>query len=420
MIARGCRASWKLASTDLPRSDGGVSPLSPLSALLLLLVAGVCACTTGTRRIGGVVLGSLLFYGLATSWLVAAGIVGLFSGVFWLSELAQRRRSLKTALLVGGLVLCVGVLVLCKYVDFLRTTAALLLGQAPPMGGVARGAEPAFAVPLGISFFTFELIHYLVERHRGQLVLSPQWRARWLDLLAFGLFFPTLLAGPIKRHASFVAHPISRAEVAYALSRMLLGLGKKILLADTAATLAMRLAMPDQVTPLGLWMAMYAYAAQIYFDFSGYSDVAIGAARLLGYRVPENFDWPYLAHSLPDFWRRWHVSLGTWIRDYLYIPLGGSRRGTLRTALHLIVVMTICGLWHGPAWHFVVWGTYHGVFLALSNLVPLRVPSQGHVVQRWLARLLTFHVVCFGWVLFAAPSLPVALLALRRMWHLPT
>jgi alginate O-acetyltransferase complex protein AlgI len=278
-------------------------------------------------------------------------------------------------------------------------------------------------VPLGISFFTFEFIHYVSDAYAGRIPAEPEGKPRgrlaaFLHFMAFALFFPTLLAGPIKRYQKFHAEPrLVSADAAYGLSRMLLGLCKKVLIADTAAGFAVRLGVPGEVTPFGLWLAMYAYAVQIYCDFSGYSDLAIGAARLFGYRVPENFDWPYLSTSLSEFWRRWHISLSTWIRDYLFIPLGGSRGSLARTLLNLTAVMAVCGLWHGPGAHFVAWGLWHGLGLGVTQLWRRMVPEPpaNKLWYRLLMGLLTLHFVCFGWVLFAAPSLPVAGIAFRKM-----
>jgi alginate O-acetyltransferase complex protein AlgI len=270
-------------------------------------------------------------------------------------------------------------------------------------------------------------VHYLVDAHAGRLVPPGSDAARPAPLgtrlrhfLLFALFFPTLLAGPIKRFQSFgpPAPSPTEEDLAAGLSRILQGLLKKLLLADTLATVALRLQQPELVSPLGLWLGTYAYAGQIYLDFSGYSDLAIGTALLFGYRVPENFDWPYIATSLQDFWRRWHISLSSWIRDYLFIPLGGSRRSRLRVALNLLLVMALCGLWHGPAWHFVAWGLWHGAGLGLSRLWRQRFPAAEHpgLLLRTLHWLLTFHFVCIGWVLFAAPSLRAAGIALARMF----
>ena len=288
---------------------------------------------------------------------------------------------------------------------------------------------PDLRIPLGISFFTFEFVHYLTDIRLGKL--KPARGLRGLrDFALFTLFFPTLLSGPIKRYQAFYSIDSDGAAVgdgdharrlepdllAEGLSRMIIGLAKKVILADSMTSFSSRLLIPDQVTPAGLWLAMYAYAVKIYFDFSGYSDIAIGCALLFGYRVPENFESPYLRSNLSEFWRHWHMSLSSWIRDYLFIPLGGSRVSPLRAGVNLALVMALCGLWHGASWNFVVWGLWHGVGLfGLRLYQRLRLPFPGGPIGAALGVFLTFHYVCFGWVLFAAPNLTVAVAALRRM-----
>lgn len=372
---------------------------------------------------------SLGFYA-AASPLHALLIVALAVVVFALGEALQREP--RRRLLLAGVALCVGVLGVYKYSRLLVRTAQEILPLLDLYGDGARALAAAdvrlllLRVPLGISFFTFEFVHYLVDAHAGCLGTAPadpqdrpRWPARLQRFLLFALFFPTLLAGPIKRFQQFgppAAAP-REPELAAGLYRILIGLGKKVLLADSLATIAVRLQQPELVSPSGLWLATYAYAGQIYLDFSGYSDLAIGTALLFGYRVPENFDWPYRAHSLQEFWRRWHISLSSWIRDYLFIPLGGSRRSRLRVAVNLLVVMALCGLWHGPAWHFVAWGLWHGAGLGLSRLWRERFPAPESPgpLRRLGYRLLTFHFVCLGWVLFAAPTLRAAGNALGRL-----
>ncbi len=404
-------------------------------ALLLVATAGLCRLLPAALRPLLLALTSLGFYALLAGW-QALLIVGL-AAVVWALSQSVARPTMTPALARGltalGVGLCVGVLGYFKYAHFFAALGRDVLAWLP-LGPSLRGPTTASslagaaAAPLGISFFTFEFVHYLVDAYRRQLASPSEPPAaepppELTRFAAFALFFPTLLAGPIKRYQTFVPLPrLGGEDLAYGLGRMLLGLGKKLLIADSVAPFALRLWVPDQTSPTGLWLAMYAYAAQIYFDFSGYSDLAIGAARLLGYRVPENFDWPYLATDLPSFWRRWHSSLSSWIRDYLYIPLGGNRGGPLRSSLNLILVMALCGLWHGAAWHFVVWGLWHGLGLALTRLwrgaAPDAEQPAATPLRRALAGLLTFHFVCFGWLWFATPNLATALHCFRRLLHL--
>jgi alginate O-acetyltransferase complex protein AlgI len=357
---------------------------------------------------------SLLFY----AWAYpphAALIVGVMMVVYALSLRVQDPGRVGRAVFLFGIVLCVGVLGYFKY-------ARLLVQTVTDLGGPALHA-PDVRIPLGISFFTFEFIHYLVDLRQGRIARP----GGVVDFSLFTLFFPTLLSGPIKRYQVFLSEGENQGElrreyIAEGLWRMVIGLGKKVILADSMTPFSDRLLTPDQVSGPGLWVAMYAYAVKIYFDFSGYTDLAIGAARLFGYRVPENFDRPYQRHNLSEFWRHWHMSLSSWIRDYLFIPLGGSRVSPVRAAVNLTLVMAICGLWHGASWNFVVWGLWHGLGLAglrvwqrVSGTWPALLPER---VGRWLAVLVTFQFVCLGWVLFAAPSLHAAVVAYQRMFFL--
>ncbi len=272
----------------------------------------------------------------------------------------------------------------------------------------------AITLPVGISFFTFQALSYVIDVYRGT--------ERPTTLLDFGLylaFFPQLVAGPIVRSSEFLPQLEQRRDprrVAGAEGLLLIagGLFKKVVVANTLAVGIVDpvFAGPQNFSAPAVAVAIYGYAIQIYADFSGYTDIAIGAALLMGFRFPQNFDSPYAAVSLQDFWRRWHMTLSRWLRDYLYIPLGGSRRGTANTYRNLMITMVLGGLWHGAAWTFVFWGTLHGLGLAWerwrSGMLPVRAPA-------WLRRVVTFHLVCLGWVFFRADSLGTAGLILSRL-----
>lgn len=306
---------------------------------------------------------------------------------------------------------------------------------------------PHILVPLGISYITFELIHYLSDVYTGKIKPAT---VNAVDLALFTFFFPTMVSGPIKRYQQFQEQtaarlPFDREMFFYGAYRVVLGLGKKFIIADTVGRLTTVLSSPETAAPGMVLLGVYAYAIKIYFDFAGYSDMAIGIGRMFGYRVPENFDRPYLQPNIAAFWRRWHMSLSSWIRDYIYIPLGGSRRGLPRTLANLVVAFTLCGLWHGAAWNFVVWGAWHGLGLAayrlwrhaVGSLSGTGIPgahksvvnaetdngfvqgelaaasdSPGPGIKQLMARaagiFITFHFVTAGWVLFAAPDLPTA------------
>jgi D-alanyl-lipoteichoic acid acyltransferase DltB (MBOAT superfamily) len=261
---------------------------------------------------------------------------------------------------------------------------------------------------------------YTIDVWRGRLEPTR----RYLDYLLFVSFFPHLVAGPIVRPYQMLpqlARPpaVDAAAQAAGLLRIAGGLAKKIIIGDYLAQAIVNrvFATPERFTALEVLVAVYAYAAQIYADFSGYSDVAIGSAALFGYELPENFDAPYIARNLQEFWRRWHITLSTWLRDYLYKPLGGSRSGPVKTYRNLMITMVLGGLWHGASYNFVVWGALHGGALAVTRMWQRspRAQSFGARLPGWLAALATFHFVCFAWIFFRAPSFAHAALALRQI-----
>jgi len=316
-------------------------------------------------------------------------------------HIAPGLRRLTFVLAVAGVV---AVLLFFKYAKFITLTFdAVARAQLFP--------APQIIVPLAISFFTFEFVHVLVDAYIGKIK-----RIEPLEFAVFSMFFPTLVAGPIKRYESFAPQvralvPLPRGTAALHLYRIAIGLIKKLVLADSARTLAQPLVAPGApYHALDYWVAWLAYTAQIYFDFTAYSDIAIGVAGLLGFAIPENFERPYWAPNISAFWRRWHISLSAWIRDYVFIPLGGSRRSPLIVSANLLVAMAIAGLWHGAAWTFVVWGLWHGGGLVLhrawtTRIVP-KVPAlrRGGFFLGAVSTSTTFAFVSVGWLLFAATS----------------
>ena len=321
----------------------------------------------------------------------------------------------RKALLTAGVVLIVGVLVFFKYTKFFAVT----IDQVTRRDLIP---VPSIVVPLAISFFTFEFVHVLVDIYYGKIR-----ELRALDFAVFTMFFPTLVAGPIKRFQSFAPQVASLGRAANDKLllhgyRVVVGLAKKYVIADSMTLLTQPILTPGMpYGTLDYWVGMMAYAAKIYFDFSGYSDIAIGLAGLLGVAIPENFDRPYWAQNISQFWRRWHMSLSSWIRDYVFIPLGGSKRGRLMTSINLFLAMAIAGLWHGAAWTFVLWGLWHGVGLAIhrlwsANVVPrFEFLASGVPAVRAVSLAATFLFVCFGWVLFATSTTANAA---QVYWHL--
>ncbi len=318
-----------------------------------------------------------------------------------------------------------------KYTDFLLASSHSLLGW---LGVDFPLRTLNLVLPLGISFYTFETISYIVDVYQGKQ--APVRNV--VDYALYIMFFPHLLAGPIVRPADFLPQLARRKRFRWdrlhlGAQYFLRGLFKKAILADHLASVVDPVfAAPGQYGSSALWLAAIAYAAQIYCDFAGYSDMAIGAAHALGFKLPGNFNLPYLAVNVAEFWRRWHISLSSWLRDYLYIPLGGSRGGKLATYRNLILTMLLGGLWHGANWTFVAWGLYHGVLLALhrgfSSLLlccrtalpsrrdGLERPSYGINLGRGVARVTTFLSVLIGWVLFRARSFADAGCLLKGMF----
>jgi alginate O-acetyltransferase complex protein AlgI len=283
----------------------------------------------------------------------------------------------------------------------------------PPLGTV-----PHVLLPLGISFFTFEFIHFAADSYRGRIE-----RTRFAEYAAFILFFPSMVAGPIKRFQDFVPKlreaRFNPELTSQGITRILAGLAKKHVLADTFSLWAGRLNGPDLYTAHWYQIAAWilAYGMQIYFDFSGYSDIAIGSGYLFGIVIPENFNWPYGSRNVGEFWRRWHISLSTWIRDYVYIPLGGSRRGERRTALNLLIAFTASGIWHGAAYNFAAWGLWHGLLLVGHQQWTRRAPRLAARVPTFMAIALTFVAVNLGWAFFCMDMHRV-LVAFGRMARL--
>ncbi len=323
------------------------------------------------------------------------------------------------------MVLCVAALCFYKYALFL--IGAVVSSWSPllafKLGAGAKSIMPG-APPLGISFFAFEFLHYLFEvRRGGEPIRNP------LKFLLFAIFFPSLVAGPIKRYTQFIPS-LEKGCVRFRFDslgegflRIATGFAKKVIVADNL-TLYIDSTQPHfaALGLVGRWLVLLAMSGRILMDFSGYSDIAIGFARLLGITLPENFNWPYLAHSLQDFWQRWHISLSLWIRDYVYIPLGGSRHGPVRRIASGMIAFGLCGLWHGPAWNFVLWGLYHGLGLSLCaayRRIPVLGPMLGGGFERepLAALALTQLYACTGWLLFFYP-LPEALRMARLLYGL--
>ncbi len=345
--------------------------------------------------------------------ILASTVIDYVAGLAMSDGAAPARRR---AALVVSLSANLGILAVFKYAGFFAES----LATAAASVGIDLGWPTLnIILPVGISFFTFQSMSYTIDRYRGTIETCHDP----LDFALFVGFFPQLVAGPIVRARDFLPQltrrvSVSRTDLAEGVERILRGLAKKVVVADTLAV-AVDAAFQDPagLGLLGAWFAALAFAGQIYCDFSGYSDVAIGCARLLGYRLPENFRHPYLARSPREFWQRWHISLSTWLRDYLYISLGGNRTSSRQTRRNLILTMLLGGLWHGAAWTYVAWGAWHGAWLSAT-----RGDDSGRNSRTWppipaaVAWGGTFALVLLGWVLFRANSLGEALSLVATMF----
>lgn len=323
-----------------------------------------------------------------------------------------------------GIVVNLIILGVFKYANFFADSFGAVAKLAT---GKAMHFDLHIILPLGISFFTFEFIHYLFEIYRGKKPIDS-----FVLFALFAAFFPTQIAGPIKRYPDFVEQMQAENKIKLSyfdegVPLIIIGMAKKLLLADNLAVFVqMGVGAPSNYSGLELWLFAYAFAFQIYFDFSGYTDIGRGSAMLFGYHIPINFNMPYIASNMSDFWRRWHVSLSTWLRDYLFIPLGGSRGTRLQVNRNLFLTMALGGLWHGASWNFVVWGVFHGLALivhrefsmwkestvALKNFLDQKVVA---FVWRYFSIFMTFQAVCIGWVFFRIQDIGLAWVMVRRM-----
>lgn len=367
---------------------------------------------------------------LAASWFFYASwipaflllIVSMTVFNFLWGKLLFRASDKKKTIFAIGIVLNLLCLGIFKYANFVA-------GSASSVAALFTGHNPAWTVniilPLAISFFTFEFIHYLFEIYRGNKPMNS-----FVLFALFAAFFPTQIAGPIKRYADFQTQMDQDHDKKFSLSMLdeglpliIIGMAKKVLLADNLSVLV-NMVLQDP-TPYGwpeLWLFAYAFAFQIYFDFSGYTDIARGSAMLMGYKIPINFNMPYIAKNVSDFWHRWHISLSTWLRDYLFIPLGGSKNGRWNTNRNLLLTMALGGLWHGASWNFVIWGIYHGLALIIhrefsflqEKFAPLRQFCQTKL-WNFAAPLITFHAVCIGWIFFVVHDVSTSFGIIKRM-----
>lgn len=348
-------------------------------------------------------------------------IIALTAANFWLGLRIAGSEKHKKAWMIGAVSANLAVLAYFKYFYFLEDIVCSL---AKPFFGEISKAPVNIILPLGISFFVFEFIHYVVEVYRGK-----EAEKKFMPFALFPAFFPTQIAGPIKRFQDFIPQlykerKFSWAEFDEGIYLILQGLFKKVLLADNLELFVKGgFTNPQLFTGVDMWIFSLAFSFQIYFDFSGYADIARGSAKLLGFEVPINFNFPFLAGSIAEFWQRWHITLGIWLRNYLYIPLGMTT-SRVKAARNLIITMTLAGLWHGAEFHYVLWGMYQGLLLAMHRefkLFRMKSPwlsfldtKPGHL----LSVFLTFFVTVVGMAIFRAENSAIAGLILKKMFFL--
>lgn len=391
---------------------------SSIPFLFLFLPAFLAVYYLSPRRLQNpaALAASLAFYAWGAPRLVfyLAAACALDYGAGRLLAIHDGRPNVRRRIAAAAVSLNVAFLLYFKYANFF---VAELNGVVQAAGGVPW-VWTEVALPIGISFFTFHRVSYLMDVYRR--VTEPA--RSYADYLLYVVLFPQLIAGPIVRYRDVAGDLTARSHGLQmffdGLCRFFLGLAKKILIANVLGETADKVfAIPAASVPGAFaWLGILAYAFQIYFDFSGYSDMAIGLAAMIGIRFPENFRDPYAARSITEFWRRWHISLSTFMRDYVYIPLGGGRAGPIRTYVNLWIVFLLSGLWHGASWNFVLWGAYHGLFLVCEKRLGLRRLEK---IPGALAVGATFLVAIFGWVLFRAPDLPFALRFASRLLGWP-
>jgi alginate O-acetyltransferase complex protein AlgI len=352
---------------------------------------------------------SLVFYAWGEVYYVFLMLFSIFMNYIIGLCISETKR--KKLFLILGVCANLTILIGFKYANFIVDNLNSLLSFTP-LNQIDLAQIP---LPIGISFFTFQAMSYLIDLYRKEVPVQKNI----LDLALYIALFPQLIAGPIVRYhdvATQIKKRVIDVPLFYSgIQRFVFGLSKKMLIANPLGSVADSIfALPNDEISMGLaWLGIICYTLQIYFDFSGYSDMAIGLGRMFGFKFLENFNFPYISQSIQEFWRRWHISLSSWYRDYLYIPLGGNRKGALRTYLNLLIVFTLCGLWHGASWNFLIWGIYHGAFLMFERLGLLNIVDK---TPKLLRHCYVLIVVMIGWVFFRAETVDTSFTFISAMF----
>ena len=342
-----------------------------------------------------ILVSGLLFYAWGEPIYVLAMILSTFID-YTAGRLIDKyddKPKIRTICLIVSLVMNIGLLGTFKYLGFLINSVNGWFGLSIP--------NPNLPLPIGISFFTFQSMSYTIDLYRRNIKVQKSA----VSFMAFVTLFPQIVAGPIVRYED-VQNELDNRSVTEkmlgdGISRFITGLGKKVLIANNIGMLWTQVKGMDygELSAVTAWLGILAFTFQIYFDFSGYSDMAIGLGKMMGFNFPENFNYPYMSHSISEFWRRWHITLGSWFRSYIYIPLGGNRKGLPRTIINLLIVCAVTGIWHGASWNFMLWGVYFGVLIIIERLFMGKVLEK---IPSFFSWLYTFVLVVFGWVMFEA------------------
>lgn len=378
-----------------------------LCVYLPLVLLGYYICPKKGRNLFLLIV-SLVFYAWGEPKYVFLMIFSILVNYIF-GRLMDKHRENKKRLklmLVLSVVIDIGLLSVFKYTDFIITNVNAIFGSSFDLLKIA--------LPIGISFYTFQAMSYTIDVYRNDVRVQK-------NLIDFGMYitmFPQLIAGPIVRYADvqdqLAVRSVTTADFSEGVMRFVVGLGKKVLLANQMGAVWSEIyALGGDVSALMAWTGAIAYTFQIYFDFSGYSDMAIGLGRMFGFKFPENFRYPYQSVSITDFWRRWHITLSTWFKEYLYIPLGGNRRGLARQALNLLIVWSLTGFWHGAGWNFVMWGLYYFVILFIEKLFLLKALDK---LPKFFRHVYALVLIIIGWVIFASDDVSVLLPYLGSMF----
>lgn len=378
-----------------------------LCVYLPLVLLGYYICPKKGRNLFLLIV-SLVFYAWGEPKYVFLMIFSILVNYIFgrLMDKNRGRQKRMKLMLVLSVVIDIGLLSVFKYTDFVITNINAIFGSSFDLLNIA--------LPIGISFYTFQAMSYTIDVYRDDVRVQK-------NLIDFGMYitmFPQLIAGPIVRYADvqdqLAERSVTTADFSEGVMRFVVGLGKKVLLANQMGAVWSEIyALGGDVSALMAWTGAIAYTFQIYFDFSGYSDMAIGLGRMFGFKFPENFRYPYQSVSITDFWRRWHITLSTWFKEYLYIPLGGNRRGLARQALNLLIVWSLTGFWHGAGWNFVMWGLYYFVILFIEKLFLLKALDK---LPKFFRHVYALVLIIIGWVIFASDDVSVLLPYLGSMF----